>query len=590
MNRYWALVLASVFLLSLLRWRDRVSYLRFLRDLHRGPVSLRCRVISDALPFERSLDALCSHAKFRLFFKGATPPLEYGDVVKVKGVAFVPVDYRNPGSFSVVDAMDREGVALFVKVRRWRVLSKGKGPMTLLHRLRMRLVAFAMGLDSPFRGFVLATVLGEKGLVEERSVFYRLGLGHILAVSGLHLGIFIFVLYWLFRWLLRPVNLAVGFPFLLLPRRLAHLFVLALVPVLVVLAGEGIPVIRAALMYGAYVLFGVFLERDVELVNLVLLVLLIFVLLVPYQLASVGFQYTFLAVLLLGLVEQRLRGSSRLVRSLAASSVLPLALLPVSAYHFHRVYLLGSFFNVILLPVFSILVALVFVFFWCGYLLGGPFLYVLQLLGSLYTSLLGLMRMAASVPGIWMEADRATFTLLMGLSFLLAALLGVRLLYFLAVFCFLASLYLFYQQSRDRVVFFDMGRAGDATLVVLDGRAYLVNAGGRGREGAKALYQALVWEGVKRIDRLICALKGRVGTAYVGYLRRRMDVRATEGCDGLWEGRCRPFKLGPVSLVCRKEDCKKGPCKVLGDGVFVGGRWLEPWRVGAIKVYLEGAR
>ena len=170
---------------------------------------------------------------------------------------------------------------------------------------------------------------------------------------------------------------------------------------------------------------------------------------------------------------------------------------------------------------------------------------------------------------------------------LIYLLVRKRVLLVLTMALFLISLWVFWQTERSRVVFFDMGKAGEATLVVKDGKAFLVNAGGRGREAGKALYDALLWEGVTHLDKVICTTKRKASISLVRFISRKMNALELDGCDTLWEGNCRKVLVAGVRFVCFKSQCDGGICKVAGGPVFVGERELYPYRTGALKFYLE---
>ncbi len=550
---------------------------------------LKGRVVSDALPCSRFVDVEVSDYRVRLFFKGKIPKISYGDIVRVSGVAFVPYHYKNPGSFDVVRYMNSKNIAFFLKVRRWRVLERGEGLRVWLHYLRVRLYAFSQTFKEPLRSFIPAIILGIKEPMAEYSpAFYRLGLGHILAISGLHLGIFIAVFYRIFLWILRGLNLVVQFPFLLLPRRMAYLIVLLLMPMVLVITGNQISVQRAAFMYLIYVIVAVFLERSAYLLNVLLVALSFFALIRPEEITSAGFQYTFLAVLVLGILEKRFPDMSGFKKATVASLVLPLALFPVGAYHFHCLYPLGSLFNALLLPVFSAVIACIILLFPLAFLLKGPFVGLLHLLNAVVAPLFKMVLLFSELPKATIPATRFCFWMTACFSVLLIYLLvRKRVLLVLTMALFLISLWVFWQTERNRVVFFDMGKAGEATLVVKDGKAFLVNAGGRGREAGKALYDALLWEGVTHLDKVICTTKRKASISLVRFISRKMNALELDGCDTLWEGNCRKVLVAGVSFVCFKSQCDGGICKVAGGPVFVGKRELYPYRTGALKFYLE---
>ena len=582
MNKALAVFLAFSICASVLLWKRREGDLRLLRVLYKGPVSIEGRVLNDALPFSRYVDLSFEGYRVRLFFKRPIPPLFAGDNLRVYGVAFVPVEYKNPGAFSSVNFLNRKGIAFFVKVRSWKIIKRGGGLLYLLHRLRVRLISFAGRLNEPLRHIIPALLFGEKHSVPERGVFYRLGVGHLLAVSGIHVAVFVGALYFIFLWLLRFVNLRWQLPYILLPRRSAHLFCLAFSLVLLVFVNWQISACRAVFMYLCYVIFGVLMERDVSLWRSALFALCVFLLLVPWQLFSPGFQYTFLAVFGLSLIQERFGDRPKWVSFSAASFLLPLLLFPVSAFHFHRVYPAAFVFNLLLLPVFSLFLSVLFVLFLFCWMTG--LIWPLSALNALFKPLFSFMKTASYASWV-VETSKVDWALsLVVAAFALVIVGGRRFFPLLVVAVFVLALAV-RDASRDRVVFFDMGPKGEAALVVYKGKKILINAKGVGRNAADALYQALVWEGAKSIDDFVCLISSSSQKRILRFLKRRLRFTRMESCPP--RGICRNFSIAGVQFVCFKRDCRSAICKVLEGPVIYRNREILTWKTGAVKILLE---
>ena len=570
-------------LASFLRWKGQVALLTSVRHNLTGIQSFHGKVLSDVLFFSKFVDLDVEGYKVRCFFKGKLPPVEYRDVMVVKGVAFVPYSYKNPGSFSVVDYMNRENIALYLKVRSWQVLRKERGILSLLHSFRRSLALHAAKFDSPLREFLLSVVLGFKEASRSfKGKFYKLGLGHIFAISGLHFGIFIFVLYFFFRVLLRLVNFLWGLPFFLLPIRSAHIFVLAFVPVLLILTGNHISAQRAALMYVIYVIFGVFMEREVKLHKAVLLTLVAFSTVSPEQLVSPGFQYTFLAVFLIGLIRDRFRDLGNFSFSVILSVVLPLLLFPVSAYHFHKVYPFAPVFNTLLLPVFSLFIVASFVGLFLTALVPHLSL-VFNHVSSLLSVVFDLTDTFSDLPVAEIYVSKAGFFFIIGFAFLILSVLLGRKTMLIGALCFLMLfVWELRVQRKNKVVFFDTGRRGDAALVVFNDRIFLVNAGGKGRMGASSIFSSLVWLGVDRIDKAFCLSRSKYSCNWLPYIRRRIPVEKVVRLN------CTPIKLGGVRFTCYEYMCAPSKlCKVFEGPLVLEGERILIHKRGALALDLE---
>ena len=140
-----------------------------------------------------------------------------------------------------------------------------------------------------------ALVVGDRSGIgdEQRDAFNRAGVGHLLAISGLHMGIVAAVTFLIFRWLLA-----------FLPGLLWRAWVvrcaavLTLVPVVGygVLAGMSPSTQRAVAMVSVG-LAAMLTQKDQDLLNTLAAAALVILLISPPALFSVSFQLSFAAVL-----------------------------------------------------------------------------------------------------------------------------------------------------------------------------------------------------------------------------------------------------------------------------------------------------
>ena len=173
---------------------------------------------------------------------------------------------------------------------------KGHSPSLSARRLQQRLVRAynESGLGQEYASLASALTLGDRSRVsqETRAAYNEAGAAHLLALSGLHLGIIIGFFSWLLgRRLLRFSH----WRFLTVP--LLTLFVWAYAFV----AGLPASLVRAALM-ATFILLTFLLRREVQLLNSLFLAAFIMLLLRPTYLFDVGAQLSFLAVLGIGML------------------------------------------------------------------------------------------------------------------------------------------------------------------------------------------------------------------------------------------------------------------------------------------------
>lgn len=144
-------------------------------------------------------------------------------------------------------------------------------------------------IDQPeLAAMAKAILLGEKGDLskEMKADFAASGLSHILAISGLHVGI----IFLLLNLLLRPIHL--------LPhgQQLKNLAILGLLIAYMLLAGASPAVVRATLMFGAVLLYKL-LRKRYHFLNLLGFSAFVQMVIEPSIIFSIGFQLSYMAVL-----------------------------------------------------------------------------------------------------------------------------------------------------------------------------------------------------------------------------------------------------------------------------------------------------
>ncbi|MCG6880843.1 MAG: DNA internalization-related competence protein ComEC/Rec2, partial [Deltaproteobacteria bacterium] len=216
-----------------------------------------------------------------------------------------------------------------------------------------------------------ALILGERQAIDRnlRETFNRSGLGHVLAVSGLHIGLVAWAAFWLFNW-----GLSRSYRLLLLTdiRKWSALLTCFPVVAYTLLAGCRVSSERAMIMVLAY-LFSIILGKEKDVWSTFSLAGLIILFLDPGALFTPSFQLSFVAVTGIlwltppilkrlgvwtdGLSEYRSRGRSAFtyVTGLAAVSFCALYfLLPLTVYYFHRIPLVSLPANLSTIPILGL--------------------------------------------------------------------------------------------------------------------------------------------------------------------------------------------------------------------------------------------
>jgi len=210
-----------------------------------------------------------------------------------------------------------------------------------------------------------ALILGDRSQIPPRirDLFNRIGIGHLLAISGLHIGMVATLAFFGLRFLLarsEMILLAVW-----VTRGAA---LIALFPVLVYgfLAGMSPATQRAVIMVTVF-LIAIFLEREQDAINTLSVAALVILIIRPTALFEVSFQLSFVAVFAILYVLRhlplavKLRSGpltlfKRLALFLLVSVAATLGTLPITLYYFNQTSLIGVLTNCIMVPLVGFLV------------------------------------------------------------------------------------------------------------------------------------------------------------------------------------------------------------------------------------------
>lgn len=327
------------------------------------PTRFGARFLVDCRQLVRGPDTKPAAGRLRVFSRGGAPPMVPGDRVVFRTTVQEPSAYGNPGGFDYRRYLARRGIWAVGRTdrRRIRVLPQTVfwGWRPRLERLRQSIagqIGQAAG-ESPAAAVLLALVIGQRGGIDSvlRDAFNRAGVGHLLAISGLHLGMVATVGFFCFRWLLAWV------PFFLWRGWVVRgAAVLAMAPMLGygALAGPA-PSTQRAMIMVATALVALLIQREQDLLNTLAAAALVILMASPPALFSLSFQLSFAAVFAIVYGLPRVPESWRKpAGGLAAlgvnyfwvSLLALLGTLPIAMAAFHQVSLVGLAANLFLVP------------------------------------------------------------------------------------------------------------------------------------------------------------------------------------------------------------------------------------------------
>jgi len=301
-----------------------------------------------------------------LVFVQRYPQYSYGDLLRISGELETPPQLED---FDYADYLSHEGIYATILYPQIEITATGQGypPLQWLHSLRSNMAhTLSQVLPEPQASLAQGIVLGIRGNIPSgvQEAFSQTGTAHLLAISGLHLGI------------VAGLMLAIG---IRLFGRRYYLYVwLALITIWLyaLLSGMHPPVIRGAIMASVF-LTAELLGRQRSAFTALAFAAAVMVGLNPQILFTASFQMSFLAMAGIITIYPRLRGwgdnilAARLEKHPLAfkfagfindgfclTLAAVIAVWPVVAYHFGIVSLVSLPATLLCLPVLPVIITI----------------------------------------------------------------------------------------------------------------------------------------------------------------------------------------------------------------------------------------
>jgi ComEC/Rec2-related protein len=274
----------------------------------------------------------------RFYVKGKkTPKLDQQLEISTE---VIPIENKgNPGEFDLKTYWKTKGIygMFFMESKDFHVLETVK-PSYLTTSIRkaqeLCLKILSAHLDGQELGIAQALILGDKSLLDNeiRNAFTATGSMHILAVSGLHIGLILQLLLALIKLGARWIN-----------RSTALLFVILLLWFYALMTGFSPSVIRAVFMFSVLTLTQM-KGLQTSSINSLFFTAFIIVLWKPMYLFDIGFQLSYLAMLGIFLFYPKIAGIWKptnkilyyLLEGTAIGFAAQVATTPLTLYYFHQ--------------------------------------------------------------------------------------------------------------------------------------------------------------------------------------------------------------------------------------------------------------
>ncbi len=276
--------------------------------------------------------------------------IKVGAKVDTKGVVYYPNKKSNNTSYDEELNFKIDNITYKMYANKIEVLKYNK-IKTYLYNLKENICnIYDDILPQKESNILKAMILGEKQFLDNETIdLYRTsGIYHILAISGLHIGILSLFLTKIFKF----VN-----------RRFGYIFVIIILIFYCIFTGASLSTVRATIM-SITVLIANILFRNPDFISSISLSAIILLIKNPYYLFDIGFLYSYTSIFSIAFLGGRIcsiYNIKGIYKAFIISFFVCLSIKPITAYYFYNFTILDTLLNIIIIPFMSIVVIIGFI-------------------------------------------------------------------------------------------------------------------------------------------------------------------------------------------------------------------------------------
>lgn len=307
------------------------------------------------------VDDKSTKGQILLYFQQDSLSLEYeaGDVIAIKGKVQKVRKNGNPNAFNYKRYLSHLGIhnQVYVKTGNHKLISRDQLNFPINHAIKIR----RWGLDRLRKilpnddefAVASALILGERKNISDElyATYSETGAIHVLAVSGLHVGIITYMFFYLLN-LIKSKKPIV--------KILKISLLLTIVWSYALITGGAPAVMRASLMF-SLILIGRFWFDNVNIYNILCASAMILLTIDPLMLFQVSFQFSYMALISIvffySMLYKHVATNWKLPNKLLNLSMVSVAaqilVLPLTIFYFHKVptyFVFSGVFAVFLAP------------------------------------------------------------------------------------------------------------------------------------------------------------------------------------------------------------------------------------------------
>ena len=259
-----------------------------------------------------------------------------GDKIKVIGEFKEPKSQKTKNLFDYKKYLYRQNIFYTVKVEKIILIKKNSNPYYFIKQ----------NIINHFNknAYLNTFIIGDKSYIDSniKKSYQENGISHLFAISGMHITLLVSIIE---KMLLK----------LKVKENTRFKIIMYILIFYLLLVGLSPSILRGVLFYFLFKLNNIYYFY-IKPVNLFLLIMSFSLLVNPYYIYDVGFQYSYLISLSLICLSKNIQSKNYFISLLKVSFVSFIVSIPITLYNFYQLNIMSIFYNLIFVPLISIII------------------------------------------------------------------------------------------------------------------------------------------------------------------------------------------------------------------------------------------
>jgi len=267
--------------------------------------------------------------------------ISLGDEIKVIGKMKIPNNNTIPNMFNYKKYLYYNDIHYIMTVNNIEKISNNTNVIYYLREL------ISQRIDKIYKSneYIKIFILGDISMIDDNIIesYRQNGISHLFSISGMHISLFASIILYV----LKRISYNNFYNYTI---------VIVFLTIYTLLVGSSPSVIRSLIMYILFSINKIF-NLKIKNIDIMCLVLIIMLLINPYYLYNISFQYSYIISFTLVLFSYKFKKTKNsFKKSIYISFMSFLVSFPICIYNFYQVNILSIFLNLLVIPLVNIII------------------------------------------------------------------------------------------------------------------------------------------------------------------------------------------------------------------------------------------